>query len=97
MITTLFTAFVGNPWLIGLIGLAYLAWWYLTRSRAAVSGRPRKWGLLTPALIWLLWAVWEWVVVTVTPEANIRVDLLLIVPLALIAAVLGPILAYWRR
>lgn len=37
--------------------------------------------MLITALAWLGYAVWEWIVLIQTPEANIRVDLLLIWPL----------------
>jgi hypothetical protein len=37
--------------------------------------------LLVPALAWLAYAAWEWLVLVRTPEANIRVDLLVIWPL----------------
>jgi hypothetical protein len=37
--------------------------------------------LLVPALTWLAYAAWEWLVLVRTPEANIRVDLLVIWPL----------------
>jgi hypothetical protein len=37
--------------------------------------------LLIAALAWLLYAAWEWWVLTATPEANIRADVLLIWPL----------------
>ena len=36
--------------------------------------------LLLAAGGWLLYAAWEWLVLTKTPEANIRVDLLVIWP-----------------
>ena len=43
--------------------------------------------LLTAALAWGLYAAWEWLVQVRTPEANIRVDLLVIWPaLALLSA-----------
>jgi len=35
---------------------------------------------LASAATWLLYALWEWLVNVRTPEANIRVDLLLIWP-----------------
>jgi hypothetical protein len=34
-------------------------------------------------MAWLLFAGWEWLVMLVSPEANIRVDLLLIWPILL--------------
>jgi hypothetical protein len=39
------------------------------------------------AVAWFLYAVWEWLVIVRTPEANIRVDLLVIWPvLAMLSA-----------
>lgn len=43
--------------------------------------------LLVPTAAWVLYAVWEWLVVWRTPEANIRVDLLLIWPVLLILSI----------
>ncbi|MEZ5285379.1 MAG: hypothetical protein R2712_11355 [Vicinamibacterales bacterium] len=36
--------------------------------------------LLWAACAWLLYAAWEWLIQVRTPEANIRVDLLVIWP-----------------
>ncbi len=36
--------------------------------------------LLVAAIAWALYAAWEWLILVRTPEANIRVDLLLIWP-----------------
>ena len=49
--------------------------------------------LLIPAIAWLLYAVWEWVVTRSSPEANIRVDLLLIIPIVIIATIVGIVMA----
>lgn len=43
------------------------------------NSNPRA--LLMPAIAWALYAVWELVVMLRTPEANIRVDLLMIYPI----------------
>jgi hypothetical protein len=40
--------------------------------------------LLLAAGGWLLYAAWEWLVLTKTPEANIRVGLLVIWPVLVI-------------
>ena len=48
--------------------------------------------LWVPAALWLAYAGWEWLVVTRSPDANIRVDLMLVWPvLALTTA-----WALWR-
>jgi hypothetical protein len=49
----------------------------------------RHWALLIPTVGWGLFAVWEWAVRTFSPEANIRVDLLCLIPGVLIASVAG--------
>lgn len=43
--------------------------------------------LLVPAVGWALYAAWEWLVMTRTPEANIRVDLMVIWPVLLVLSV----------
>ncbi|MFQ6539846.1 MULTISPECIES: hypothetical protein [Aphanothece] len=64
---------IGRPlWILGVGLLFALAAGALSRSRLA---------LLTNAMAWLLFAIWEALVLAITPEANIRVDLLLIGPL----------------
>ena len=39
------------------------------------------------ATAWVIYAAWEWLVVTFSPEANIRVDLMLICPVVLILSI----------
>ena len=43
--------------------------------------------LLVPAIAWALYAIWEWLVMVRTPEANIRVDLLVIWPVLAILSI----------
>jgi hypothetical protein len=43
--------------------------------------------LLVPAALWGVFAAWEWLVMTRTPEANIRVDLMLILPVILASSI----------
>jgi hypothetical protein len=43
--------------------------------------RPLRKSMLAATLAWLGYAAWEWLVQERSPEANIRVDLLLIWPL----------------
>jgi hypothetical protein len=62
--------------ILGVAGIFFLAWVLL---------KPRKHLLLVPAMAWLCYAGWEWIVLVQTPEADIRVDLLLIWPLVLMA------------
>ena len=65
--------------------IAFLVVW---RQRGTMSGL-RNWALLIPTVGWGLFAVWEWAVSTFSPEANIRVDLLCLIPGVLIASVAG--------
>jgi hypothetical protein len=60
---------------------AWLGLLFLRKSRVK--------GLLIAGLAWLAYAVWEWRVLSVTPEANIRIDLLIIVPLLAILTLWG--------
>ena len=78
----MFEWFVHRPAAILLISLLLLGCdqldlrWHRGRRRAI----PALW--LT-SMAWLLFAGWEWLVMLVSPEANIRVDLLLIWPILL--------------
>lgn len=65
---------VGHPVRILGIAAAFAAAAWLFRRRA----------LWVPAAAWGLYALWEAAVVAVTPEANIRVDLLVIWPALLV-------------
>ena len=71
----IFSLLIGRPLLILLVALLWgLAALALRRSR-----RP----LLANSLTWFSCACWEGLIQAITPEANIRVDLLLIAPLLL--------------
>ncbi len=85
--------FIQNPALIALIGGLFFVAYLLLR------GKPerRSSALLVPATAWLLWALWEWAVLVFSPEANIRVDLLLIIPLVLIASGFGIAALFFKR
>jgi len=78
--------FVGKPLHILAVGALLLAGHLLLRLTSLGAGRhPRL--LLVAAVAWALYAAWEWLVQVRTPEANIRVDLLVIWPvLALLSA-----------
>jgi hypothetical protein len=56
------------------------------------AGRQSR-ALLVGVGAWALYAAWEWFVQTRTPEANIRVDLLLIWPILVIVTVVALIRA----
>ncbi|MFO1315373.1 MAG: hypothetical protein U1F58_07190 [Burkholderiales bacterium] len=91
MIESLARWFVAQPAHILLVAAALGALWALGRA-TVLRGNPRANVWWVPAVLWLAYAGWEWLVVTRTPEANIRVDLLLIWPLLGLAM----IWAAWR-
>ena len=75
--------FVGRPVIILAVAALWLLAFLVRRSAAPVSARP----LLAAAIGWAAYAAWEWLVTARTPEANIRVDLLVIWPvLAVLSA-----------
>jgi hypothetical protein len=72
--------FVGKPLNILALAVIFLAGYLALRFRAlGIARYPRA--LLIAATVWGLYAGWEWLVQIKTPEANIRVDLLVIWPL----------------
>lgn len=80
---------VQQPLNIFLVAAAFMLAW--------VFWRPRNKALHIPALAWLAYALWETLVLIQTPEANIRVDLLLIWPLVGVAT-LWPLLRWgWHK
>ena len=78
--------FVGKPLHILAVGAVFLAGHLALRLTALGAGRQPRW-LLFAAIAWAVYAAWEWLVQVRTPEANIRVDLMVIWPvLALLSA-----------
>jgi hypothetical protein len=57
----------------------HVALWVLLRT-TLLRNQPGANVLWLPAALWLGYAAWEWLVLARTPEANIRVDLLVIWP-----------------
>jgi len=89
---TLASFFVGKPLNILGVGLAFLAGHLLLRLTALGAGRhPRP--LLWAAAAWAVYAAWEWLVKVRTPEANIRVDLLILWPVLLIVSIVAVVKA----
>lgn len=89
---TLSALFVGRPLNILAVALAFLAGHLLLRlTSLGVSRHPRP--LLFAAAAWALYAAWEWLVKARTPEANIRVDLVLIWPALLIVSIVAAVRA----
>ena len=78
--------FVGKPQNILVVaGLFFAGYFGQKLTKTTVIKRPRL--LLVTAIIWMLYAGWEWLIQTNSPEANIRVDLLAIWPLLIILSV----------
>jgi hypothetical protein len=71
--------FVNQPLHVLLVACIYLVVWVALRLAGVPAGRKPS-ALLVPAVFAFLYAGWEWLVTTRTPEANLRVDLLIIQP-----------------
>jgi hypothetical protein len=71
--------FFGKPPKILTVAAAFLAVHLWLRTASAGAGRPHRLALLAAAA-WGLYAAWEWLVRSQSPDANIRVDLLVIWP-----------------
>ena len=88
--------FVGKPLIIAAVGLAFLIAYFVWHSMQPDSDRnPRA--LFLAAGAWLAYAAWEGFVMWRTPEADIRVDLLLIWPIVAILTVVSLYRAIRRR
>jgi hypothetical protein len=72
--------FVQQPLHILAVALVHVVLWAAVRG-GRIPGVRHPDVLFVPALAWLAYAAWEWTVLVKTPEANIRVDLLIIWPL----------------
>ena len=64
----------------------FLAGFCALRFTALGAGR-RATALLVPAAAWLLYAAWEWLITVRSPEANIRIDLLVLWPVLAILSI----------
>lgn len=71
--------FVGNPLHILGVAATFLLG-YLALEIAGHRTRRHRRPSLIACIAWGLYAAWEWLVLSKTPEANIRVDLLVIWP-----------------
>jgi hypothetical protein len=72
--------FVAKPQNILLVTVVFLTVYLALRFTPSGIGKHPGW-LLVASGAWGLYAAWEWLVQVKTPEANIRVDLLVIWPL----------------
>ena len=79
--------FVGKPLNILALAVLFFAGYFALRFTApGLSLHPRS--MLIASAAWGLSAAWEWLVQIKTPEANIRVDLLVMWPVL-------PIISAW--
>ena len=77
---------VGKPLNILVIAVVFFAAYFVLCFVAGGIVRHPRW-LLSVSILWGLYAVWEWLVQMKTPEANIRVDLLVTWPVMAILTV----------
>jgi len=83
---------VGRPLHILAIAALFLAAYALRRAMSRGAG-----GLLVAAGAWTLYAAWEWLVQLRTPDADIRVDLLVIWPVVGLLSAWAVLRALRRR
>ena len=88
-----FKIFVGQPLVLLAIAALFFIGYFFTRSNPNLRAK----ALLTPAVLWLLWAVWEWIILRNSPEADLRIDLLLIFPIVFIVSIVGIFMLFRRR
>jgi hypothetical protein len=79
-----------------MAALAFVTVHYVLR-RAKPSNAGKRAYMLYAAGAWGLYALWEWLVLVRTPEADIRVDLLLIWPCVGLISLWAIIKSSWRR
>ncbi len=78
--------FVGKPLNILAVGALFSVAGLALRQCSKTGGASAR-ALLLASGAWALYAAWEWLVRVRTPDANIRVDLLVIWPVLAIASV----------
>lgn len=88
-----FAVFVQHPERSALVAALFLVIWLVVWNSTGRGTRLQDLALLIPAVAWGLYAIWEWAVTSFSPEADIRVDMLLIVPLLILATIAGIVLA----
>ncbi|MBP7370199.1 MAG: hypothetical protein KA902_02050 [Arenimonas sp.] len=71
---------VAKPLNILVVALIFFAAAFAIRLHAKNRGKSTR-PLLFAGTAWALYAAWEWLVLIKTPEADMRVDLLLIWPI----------------
>ena len=86
----LYSFFIGQPLIQLVIGGLFFVGYFLASRNPNLPAKT----LLTPALLWLAWGVWEWVIMQMSPGANIRVDLLIILPVVLIVSIVTVVVLF---
>jgi hypothetical protein len=84
--------FVGQPLVQLVISGLFFVVYFLTMYNPNLRAKT----LLTPAVLWLAWGVWEWAITRLSPEANIRIDLLIIFPVVFIVSIVA-IVMFFRK
>ncbi len=88
----IFNLFVGQPLVqLAISGLFFLVYFFTFHNpnlRAKV--------LLTPAVLWLVWGAWEGMLLQVSPGANIRIDLLIILPVVFIVSTVAVVVFFQK-
>jgi len=83
---------VGHPLRILTVGLMFLG---AHLARQAEHGAPRSRAFLIAGVLWMLASAWELAVRVFSPEADIRVDLLVIGPVLAVVS-LWALVRGWR-
>jgi hypothetical protein len=86
---------VHKPLNLLIVGALFACIYFVLRFSSLGEGR-RPGFVLIPAVLWGLYAAWEWLVMTRSPEANIRVDLMVILPVILAVSIGCPVKALQR-
>lgn len=71
--------FISKPFNILAIAIAFLAAYLVIRFSALSKGKSAM-PILITGIVWSLYAAWEWTLLSRSPTADIRIDLLLIWP-----------------
>ena len=77
---------VHRPLNILVVAAVFLVAFLVLRFTSFGEGKQAA-ALLVPVIGWGLYVAWEWLVMARTPEANIRVDLMVIWPVLLVLSV----------
>ncbi len=85
---------IGKPLSILLIAFVFMII-YLIFRKFNLGHRARYLGLTS--ILWLLYALWELLIKLKTPDADIRVDLLIIWPVIFILSLLSIILLFFNK